>query len=480
MVSSETATNKEAIPHIHILPDDVLREIFTFTLSNHTPDYETPIQYVLGTVCRRWREIILHSPLLWTDIHAPLKGSYDPFIFFERSSPALIDVSVSPPPIPWLNEKTPYNSDLEFYSRISDTISNNLPRLRHFFVVVDDFEQLDCLFTSWANREVPNLRKLNVECRDYYQGILATFLNNGKSLCSTKVSGLQFGSFPILPNMTSLEFAYIEPNVDELQVLFSQFPALDTLIIGTLGQPEESSSDLVPYGLEIEAPSLKSLAIGLNDEHNEFCRCVLPYFPVKNLEYLEISFIGTVFTDPHTHSILSRFKDCTCLRKARIHNPPPLAENMSFLPSGPGTIDLEFICCPGLGRALLDPSKMNAKSVTFDLTAVPGDSFVDTFYDFLCDHSTLQRPISLHCTCTEEVAALWRSTKTKFSLQEDPLSPGFLDRYVKDHELYDFVVGSDDQFEFDDAGTSWDDYEDEEYFEHAFALDVSLYSNFGV
>jgi hypothetical protein len=471
MASSETA-NKESIPHIHILPDDILREIFTFTLSNYAPAYETPIQYVLGTVCRRWREVILHSPLLWTDIHAPLNGIYDPFVFFERSSPALIDVSISPPPKPYLT--TSRKSDLEFYSRILDTISNNLPRLRRFFVVVDDFEQLHCLFTSWTNREVPNLRKLNVECGDYYQGILATFLNNGKSLCSTKVPGLQFGPFPILPNMTSLEFAYIEPNVDELQVLFSQFPALETLIIGTLGQPEEPSSNSVPYGLEIEAPSLKSLAIGLNDEHNEFCKCVLPYFPVKNLEYLEISLIGTVFADQHTQSILSRFKDCTCLRNVRIHNPPPLAENMFFLPSGPGTIDLEFICCPGLGCFLLDPSNMNAKSVTLDLTAVPGDSFVDTVYNFLRDHSTLQHPISLRCTCTEEVAAFWMSTKTKFSLQEDPLSPGFLDSYVKDHEHY-AMVGSDDQSEFD-ADASWDDYEDdfEDGYDEDNGSDVSL------
>jgi len=454
MASSETAN----VPHIHTLPEDIFREIFTLTLSNHA-QYETPIQYVLGTVCRRWREIILHSPLLWTYIHAPLRGSYDPFIFFERSSPALIDVSVFPP-WPWLDDGT-CNSNLEFYLRVSDAISKNLPRLRRFFVVADSFEQLDCLFTSWANREVPSLRKLSVECGDYYRGIRATFLNNGKSLCSTKVPGLQFGPFPILPNMTSLEFAYIEPNVDDLQVLFSQFPALEILIIGTLGQPKELSSSLVPYGLEIEAPSLKSLAIGLNDEHEEFCKCVLPYFPVENLEYLEISLIGTRFTDQHTHSILSRFKDCTCLRKVRIHNPPPLEENMFFLPSGPGTIDLEFIFCPGLQSFILDPSNMNAKSVTFDLTAVSGDSFMDTFYNFLCDHSkysTLQCPISLHCTCTEEVAAFWRSTKTEFSLQEEPLSPGFLDCYVKAHRRY--MVVSDDEYG-DDADTSWDDYEDD-------------------
>jgi hypothetical protein len=76
------------IPHntTHNLSDDILREIFVYVITDSTRTAPfTPIQYILGTVCRRWRALILCSPLLWTDIPLPLKEPYDDCTLFEST-----------------------------------------------------------------------------------------------------------------------------------------------------------------------------------------------------------------------------------------------------------------------------------------------------------------------------------------------------------------------------------------------------------
>ncbi|KAF9446162.1 hypothetical protein P691DRAFT_224963 [Macrolepiota fuliginosa MF-IS2] len=90
---------------IHLLPDDVLKDIFFLciapndkrqTFLRRTPSYSYRIS--LSSVCRRWRGVIQAMPRLWANIVSDAIEDYPPVQLFhlitERSYPSVIHVDV--------------------------------------------------------------------------------------------------------------------------------------------------------------------------------------------------------------------------------------------------------------------------------------------------------------------------------------------------------------------------------------------------
>ncbi len=335
---------------------------------------------------------------------------------------------------------------------VSDAISSNSTRLRRFTIVFDEPDLgIDILFAR-ISREALNFRQLDItytgNLSNYGDGPLrvkANFLDHINSLRSVRLAAVQFEPHPILPNLTALEMDQMTPGLQTLRTLFDHSPALETLVIGRLlTAPPTSSgfSHLEPSILSeirVEAPSLRSLAINLNDHRNKSCGCELPYLTARNLEYLEISYYGWSFTE-HLSSILSRFRHFTRLRKLRIRNSIFLEEDTAFLATVPESTHLELVgfphCMhPDAGLSIL--TLTSVQSIAIDLTTSSSSSTVskglkEGIMSLFSSRSTPCCPITV---CCDPEPAFWQSfIGDHLSLQSEPLPPGLLDEYLDSYD----------------------------------------------
>jgi len=458
-------TLRGARRNITSLPDDILREVFDLSVHGFSvvPEYDTPVQYILGTVCRRWRDLALHTPLLWSDIYIPMKEPYDSLAFFERSAPALIDVSFS----------SVWSSDMELHNRVSKAILKNISRLRKLNIDVLNLDELTSLFVAWRDKEAPNFRQLNIVCHDTFIGIKeldATFLSYGESLRSVKLAGLEFNALPFLPNLTTLEIDRMRPEPPNLQALFDHCPALESLTVGQFGAPppsDDTGAPRVQSTLEIVAPSLKSLALNLDCDHTEECECALPHLVAENLEYLEISQYDLTFADLQ-FSITSHFRELPRLQKLRIRNHLFSDSDVAFFSSLPKTTNLEIMGFPnhrdpGAGLSILNMP--NFQSIAIDLTAfsISRESDVIKLHNVLqANRPTLRCPVNICCDADNETIAFWKSLLgERLIIQPMPLQSGLLDNYLFScDDMIDRMSGSTAE-EYDEQDYEWD--EDEWY-----------------
>jgi len=426
----------------------------------------TPVQYILGSVCHRWRDLALHTPLLWSNICIPMKEPYDSLVFFERSAPALIDVSFS----------SVWSTDMELHDQVSKAILTNIRRLRKLNIDVLNLEELTSLFVAWRDKEAPNFSQLNIVCHDTHLDIKeldATFLSYGESLRSVKLAGLEFKALPFLPNLTTLEIDRMRPEPPNLQALFDHCPALESLTVGQFGAPP--SDDIGASRIstsEIVAPSLKSLSLNLDIEHTEDCGCALPHLVAKNLEYLEISQCDLTFADQQ-FSITSHFGELPRLQKLRIRNHLFSDSDDIFLLSLPKTTNLEVMGFPNhrnpdAGLTILNMSNFHSISIDLTATSISLESDVIKFHNVLqANRPTLRCPVNICCDVDDETVASWKSLLgERLIIQSMPLQSGLLDNYLFSCEdMIDRMSGStaEECGEWDEDEDEWD-YEDD-YFD---------------
>lgn len=127
---------------IHLLPDDVLREVFILCIEladtpksyyRRTPSYSYRVS--LSSTCRRWRGIIQTMPRVWANITYDLMDDYPPapllHLVMERSDPTLIhvdlfgvgDLHTSYPIVnPMINPGVSYTSLIESLNSLSPHI----------------------------------------------------------------------------------------------------------------------------------------------------------------------------------------------------------------------------------------------------------------------------------------------------------------------------------------------------------------------
>jgi hypothetical protein len=212
---------------------------------------------------------------------------------------------------------------------------------------------------------------------------------------------------------------------------------LETLVIGQFLTAPSTLSRLDPSILSevrVEAPSLRSLAINLNDHRNKTCGCELPYLIARNLEYLEISYCGWSFTE-HLSSILSRARHFSRLRKLRIRNSLFSEEDTAFLATVPESTHLELVgfpMHPDAGLSIL--TLTSVQSIGIDLTTSSSTvlkGLKEGIRSLFSGRSTPYCPIIVCCERDDPDFAFWQSfIGDHFSLQSVHLPPGLLDEYL--------------------------------------------------
>ncbi|PPQ87038.1 hypothetical protein CVT25_000015 [Psilocybe cyanescens] len=480
-ITKNPSSTPSLTPYIQSLADDLLLEIFTIFLSeSKLTDYNTPLQYVLTTVCKQWRNLALSAPLLWTEIHLPLESSFNPFTHFERSKPALVDV--------WYDTSAHWMYDESGHrSRVLNAISTHISRLRSLTVHVWDPQEVFPIFRTWQGQEAPKLQTLSIStthgtpsdtshlslsssnpinCPDWFSG--------GRSLQSLNLERFAFRGFVPLPSLTSLSVDKLDTSLGEFQSLLDGCPLLATLIVRQFEMAPPSAEDSKQH---IDAPSLRSLAININNNHATDCGCFLPFLSAPNLEYLEVAYLwGTLTT--HHKLIFSRLTQLSKLRTLRIHSFSLWLDDVSFLASLPATTDLHIITFP-LSAALSTLPYIflstNLKSVTLNLNYQP----LDAFFDFLPDLPKPRRPFFLRCNDPNELQPLEFRLQAGLGILASVIPPstdqGFLDDYLEnqffdneDDRLWglgdedeDGLYGTDINYDFDDFHDEYSEYDDE-------------------
>lgn len=397
-----------------------------------------------------------------------MREPYDPFVFFERSSPALFNLTVY----------SSWTQDLDFYSQISRAILENLDRLRRLTIDVVNLDEIAPLFEAWSDRDAPNFAYLEVGCSDCFEPEkeITTYLSCGASLSSIKLKGLRYKFLPSLRYLTILEIDRLRPDSNFFHDLFNHFPGLETLIVGVLSAPSETSDPILP-SVEISVPSLKTLAINLDNDHTENCSCGLYQITAENLEHLEISHYGTTFAD-HYVSLASHFKPPPHLRKMRIRSHLFMEEDMDFLALLPNATCLEIVGFPSHrdpGAGLPIVNLQNLGAITIDLTPTmskySSDFDLVAFRGILHDTRDLSfsRPVVVCCDCDDNALAAWKMVLgNRFLIRSMPLPPGHLDSYfVSYDDFLDRLSGSSQDENYDWDGDDYDDYDYEDYDEEA-------------
>lgn len=169
-------------------PDSILCKLFGWTVA--MGENQLPPVCILSNVCRHWRVLSIDCPLLWTDIHIPIE-LYDPLVFFERSAPALFNVTFN----------SVWMQDRDIHAHVSKAILNNVSRLRCLTIEVTLFDEIAPIFEAWRDSDTPNLIDLGITCHDNSEPekeIIATSLRCGDSLNRVKLKGLRLGFLPVL------------------------------------------------------------------------------------------------------------------------------------------------------------------------------------------------------------------------------------------------------------------------------------------
>jgi len=225
--------------------------------------------------------------------------------------------------------------------------------------------------------------------------------------------------------------------------------------------------------VEISVPSLKTLAINLDNDHAENCSCALPHLTAENLEHLEISHYGTTFAD-HYVSLASHFKPSSHLRKMRIRSHLFMEEDMDFFASLPNETCLEIIGFPSHrdpGAGLPIVNLRNLGAITIDLT--PTMSKYSSDFDMVAFRGilhntrdlTFRRPVIVCCDCDDNALAAWKIVLgSRFSIRTTPLPPGYLDGYfVSYDDFLDRFSGSSQDENYDWDGDEYDEYDYGDY-----------------
>ncbi|KAL0575908.1 hypothetical protein V5O48_006081 [Marasmius crinis-equi] len=175
------ATYKRVLHPIRRLPDDVLREIFWISLDHQNPDKEVysgarqqngehdslspnKMPWKLGQVSRRWREVALSYPSLWSFVGIEFPDSYSMrgqstgmgaqlFRQLRRSGTSMLSVHL----------RSTHDCDLQAFSLLLAAICSHSSRWQTLRVDLE-IEQLHNL-GALIGGEIPNLRRLYLERR---------------------------------------------------------------------------------------------------------------------------------------------------------------------------------------------------------------------------------------------------------------------------------------------------------------------------
>ncbi|KAF9270161.1 hypothetical protein L218DRAFT_982792 [Marasmius fiardii PR-910] len=268
------------------LPTEILLYIFTWgneiEVDDASRDFDSFMEpffpkfcVKIAVVCRAWRNLVLTSPRLWTNIVINIHNIERAKLFLERSYPCPIALQVYGNLLPHdiISATVPHSSRLR-----SLTIRAGSPQEAALYSNVSPLpclEELCVMVRSWETTDPE------------WDESLLNLIRNSTALRSATFKGILPLNFETVPweNLSFLNVKQFRPTYEQLRSLFNRAPRLDTLYLSTFLFPSEDQPQVLPA---IEAPSLKDLRISFGPLHHTQCSCPLSLLSVANLETLTV------------------------------------------------------------------------------------------------------------------------------------------------------------------------------------------------
>jgi hypothetical protein len=305
-----------SVAPISLLPSELIAEIFN--TGRHTSSIRPSFPLVVSHVTRKWREIAIQSPSLWTDIRIGGRSETQALLdlYLQRSQDQPLDVEIH-----HFHRSALRRDEIrKLYDDIFGILAHHAGRWRHLRIIVDselpEEDHLLWIFTQLHDLYAPRLQSFYLESN----GIASApkrcdIFTHGAPLLSSIVlrgDALPFG-LPPLSSVTKLELG---PCTDqyrhyELNKILTGLPTLSELVLRHHLHFQAGHAHLP---LPIELPSLISLDIQFtHDNRLEFgLQRTLDVIEAPNLESftLDIAYsseLSKYISGPTDKSMSDRF-----------------------------------------------------------------------------------------------------------------------------------------------------------------------------
>jgi len=272
--------------HIHnALPTELLVWIFKAGALIPAHRNELPFPLLVSRICRHWRDIVIDSPDVWTNVQWYVPSRPFPAIWFERSKSCLLDITLQVHSC-YLEQ----DEDLD----ISPLIPH-MDRCRRLIIDVKDDYELVELIRPLKDVFAPRLEYVEVCLRepdgDGELNEQHFFTGETPNLRSVRLRRAFLQVPPTLVGVRTLDLHEWLPSSTQF-LLLGTASSLTTLVLHDctlMNEDEDDDDDEYPV---VELPSLLNLAISYPKSspwhYPEPEKSLLRYLSLPNLEYLEI------------------------------------------------------------------------------------------------------------------------------------------------------------------------------------------------
>ncbi|TFK41226.1 hypothetical protein BDQ12DRAFT_431039 [Crucibulum laeve] len=469
-----------------MLPDDVILEIVKAGLQyDYLASTPIPFQITMSALCQHWRRVIINSPTLWQNIDVVSYTDYNLDLFFERSNPALINVSFDAMTLPR------FRFQQQNYPRVLKMLKSNSDRLRTLVIRVGSSMEIHLFTEPLRGCELPNLQNLTLHCLTPECNITThtRLLPQANGIRYLRKMGICSKCAPPLVDLTCLDIHLYQPSIAEFRNLLHDCPALATLILRNFGPSQDNSEDLACPAL-IEAPSLRSLGLHFDGFHSECnCTCPLSLLVAENLEYLETDQSSVAYLQAHLGACIESWQKHPQRRRFRFERLSMRDELLSFIESLPQPKVFEFWDVEELFDEILSVQRVvsirNAEVIVYDISSEhmigsswlvdglsSGAVIINSPFTLLVDEQdpNCDTYRALFSTprafpCTMEFGSIRREGLLRGEDLEDPFDDtesdgsAYDDYDMSDSEYHDMEYGHDFEDDYPDFG-GYDDYGD--------------------
>ena len=251
------------------------------------PPLPPPFEIVVSSVSRRWRNIALKTPRLWTHIYVNIAQSAHELLdlYLCRSKMCLLDITLSRRMLRWECGRDVQGFDCRVSFKFKEYLELLVPhvgRWRGFSIRRDDSSlQLSHVFAGLSNLNAPALETLMLE--GYIGSFKEIFSAGAPRLSSVELIGVS-----CLPPLEAVKHLKLDGPSSVFRLTHAQFRHLIQPMRSLVNLHLESSivSESPAGRLPINLPSVISFEIDINN-----CQIgdgVLPIFDLPSVEALTI------------------------------------------------------------------------------------------------------------------------------------------------------------------------------------------------
>ncbi|KAG6825329.1 hypothetical protein H0H92_004057 [Tricholoma furcatifolium] len=306
-------TRKNALQLVFRLPIEVLDRILIWHMEMVCKEPHTSRVWLrVGLVCTAWRQIVIQCPHLWTRVFC-LEPNWNQDSVLRRSRALPMQVS--------LDLDAPYYQDLttldcpEFASVLARAVILGI----HAINCEDDWqlEDIDGVLSLLTTMPAPRMDKFCFNNSAMIQFYLPVdiFQNTARRLKEIQLRNCSIPlEWPLLSQLTSLEFSHLVPGFSKAQValVLQSAPGLEELVLWEACEFEEDDdidprapSPSSPHQCIISLPDLKSFEISATRMETVWLLCNIahPSMTLLTLSAAEsFQWETAVCADDNTHT----------------------------------------------------------------------------------------------------------------------------------------------------------------------------------